>query len=429
MAVRSLTIPAPIPVGSSTPAPGPLNDGDVINVAVKAATTHAPKIVWGSSAHMPSPMIGPLNGSAYIWLVDTGDVASAVFTLDGKVPHTESWPPYDFAGTAPDGSSGLPWDTTKAVDGAHTIAAVVTYKDGTTATASVTPTVHNVLPPPPPPPPPVNPSDLQADIAGAGNGSTLNLGTDVFTVPGSGYNAAGKTGLHLIGGTLKSPSAQAALGPGVDWWIDGITIDGSGNHETYSSGIWAYGAHGLRITNPHITDFMYAGIMVLNSHGAGEAAPWDGGGYIARIAGSAPDWNAYGSAHTSDDPSKFSDNFVVRGTAAKPWVIEDIPAWQGINNHNAKNMTYDGIITRRVRRAFWFSPIGNFMITGLLVTHCRAEDPGGAADPTAYFTSSCDSAKFIDNFMSNRYPRYDANDGVRDYGGDVNLQASGMTYG
>jgi hypothetical protein len=77
-----------------------------------------------------------VNGKIYIYVRAWKTINMVDFYLDGPwgtTPsvRTETDPPFDFAGTAADGTA-LPYDTTKLADGSHTIRAVLTWSDGTT---------------------------------------------------------------------------------------------------------------------------------------------------------------------------------------------------------------------------------------------------------------------------------------------------------
>ena len=88
-----------------------------------------------------------VKGKIYIFVRNSKSLDKVDFYLDSrrrtKPPvRTETDPPYDFAGTAADGSA-MPYDTTKLADGSHSIRAVMTWSDGTTSSRRGTFTVSN----------------------------------------------------------------------------------------------------------------------------------------------------------------------------------------------------------------------------------------------------------------------------------------------
>jgi hypothetical protein len=78
-----------------------------------------------------------VKGNIYVFVKSSSSLDKVDFYVDGrwqvKLPvHTETSPPFDFAGTAASGVA-LPYDTTKLADGSHTIRAVLTRSDGRTS--------------------------------------------------------------------------------------------------------------------------------------------------------------------------------------------------------------------------------------------------------------------------------------------------------
>ena len=88
-----------------------------------------------------------VKGMIYIFVRNSNSLDKVDFYLDGR-RHTEppvrtdTDPPYDFAGTAADGSA-VPYDTTKLADGSHSIRTVMTWSDGATSSRRGTFTVSN----------------------------------------------------------------------------------------------------------------------------------------------------------------------------------------------------------------------------------------------------------------------------------------------
>ncbi len=107
-----------------------------------------------------------VRGKIYVFVKNSQNIGKVDFYLDGrwrtKPPvQTDTSAPFDFAGTAADGTA-LPYETTKLADGSHTIRAVLTWSDGTsssrrwdftvansgaTATTTASPTAPTTTPP------------------------------------------------------------------------------------------------------------------------------------------------------------------------------------------------------------------------------------------------------------------------------------------
>jgi hypothetical protein len=78
-----------------------------------------------------------VKGKIYVFVKNSQNLGKVDFYLDGyrrtKPPlQTDTSAPFDFAGTATDGTA-LPYETTQLVDGSHTIRAVLTRLDGTSS--------------------------------------------------------------------------------------------------------------------------------------------------------------------------------------------------------------------------------------------------------------------------------------------------------
>ena len=88
-----------------------------------------------------------VKGKIYVFVRNSETLDKVDFYLDyssrTKPPiRTETDPPFDFAGTAADGTA-LPYDTTKLADGSHTIRAVLTWSNGRTSSRRGNFTVAN----------------------------------------------------------------------------------------------------------------------------------------------------------------------------------------------------------------------------------------------------------------------------------------------
>jgi hypothetical protein len=110
-----------------------------------------------------------VKGMIYIFVRNSNSLDKVDFYLDSRrrtepPVRTDTDPPYDFAGTAADGSA-TPYDTTKLADGSHTIRTVMTWSDGTTSSRRGTFTVSNkgATTPSTPPTPTATPTETPTD--------------------------------------------------------------------------------------------------------------------------------------------------------------------------------------------------------------------------------------------------------------------------
>jgi parallel beta-helix repeat protein len=102
-----------------------------------------------------------VTGKIYVFVRDSKTLDRVDFYLDSRrrtepPVRAEPDPPFDFAGTAADGTA-LPYDTTKLADGSHTIQAVLRWSDGHTSSrrghftvankGGTTPTTTSPMPP------------------------------------------------------------------------------------------------------------------------------------------------------------------------------------------------------------------------------------------------------------------------------------------
>lgn len=270
------------------------------------------------------------------------------------------------------------------------------------------------------------PSDLQAAINATPSGGTLTIAGGSYT---GGFSINRPITLVLNGTALHMP---AGSGTQVCMSINssGVTItgtwtmDGSGNNQSYGSGIWAQSCDSLSLSGFRITNFVYGAVEILDSHGVMVQS-----GYIGQIGvGQAQDTNAYGVAFTTGGSGYTS------GTA-QDLVIEDIPTWQGMNAHNAQDILWQRITVRRTRRAFWIFPNTQSFDNNCQVLNCRAESPLPVTyDPTGYFVGQLSNSTFNGNFLSVDYPHPgDGGEwkaGIRDYGSaSTNLTRTNTTVG
>lgn len=127
------------PLDVSALAPGPhsisarvrMRDG---SVQMLMARFNVPGLYLSYAATRADPVA--LNGrtvsagNIYVFALPDSGVTRVQFCLDGSVVKTENLAPYDFSGTARDGTA-LPFDTLKLAKGSHTIGAHFTMQDGT----------------------------------------------------------------------------------------------------------------------------------------------------------------------------------------------------------------------------------------------------------------------------------------------------------
>ena len=88
-----------------------------------------------------------VKGQIYVFVRDSETLDKVDFYLDGsprtKPPARTEWSaPFDFAGTAADGTA-VPYDTSKLADGSHRIRVVLTWSDGATSSRRANFTVAN----------------------------------------------------------------------------------------------------------------------------------------------------------------------------------------------------------------------------------------------------------------------------------------------
>jgi Right handed beta helix region len=88
-----------------------------------------------------------MKGKIYVFVRNSDTLDKVDFYLDYSSPtqqptRTDTDPPFDFSGTATDGTA-LPYDTTKLADGSHTMRAVLTWSNGRTSSRRGNFTVAN----------------------------------------------------------------------------------------------------------------------------------------------------------------------------------------------------------------------------------------------------------------------------------------------
>ena len=288
------------------------------------------------------------------------------------------------------------------------------YLRATAAEKALSDRIYALEHPAPPPvvtPPPTG--TLQQIIDGVQAGGSVDL---------TGWTGSGGARITKPV-TIKGGAVTVTSGNAVSVESLGVTLDGfaaSGSKTAYSA-VWATHADELHVLNCKIADFVYAGVMVLESVGGSVSR-----NLIQRIGvGGANNANAYGIAF-SDEGGPATSDFLCDAN-----VIEDVPTWQGINTHNGVRLTWTNNVVRRCRRAYWLAPVGTRRIVSCVVKGNRAESvPLPVYDPTAYFIQNSDGCSFIGNSMSADYPHpADGGEwlaGIRDYGnGSTGLVRSG----
>jgi hypothetical protein len=130
----------------------PTFDGKLV---VYGPLSQPPPPSWSLSVSLSASRSGAvsldgrtLSGDAYVFTSDASGTASltginqVAYWLDntamtGTPTHVEHWVPYDFAGTAGDGTA-FPWDTSTVAAGSHTITQAVTDTSGGVTTFTAT---------------------------------------------------------------------------------------------------------------------------------------------------------------------------------------------------------------------------------------------------------------------------------------------------
>ncbi len=147
-----------------------------------------------------------LKSNAYIHVKPEQNISRVEFFLDrlpgGTPDKTEGLLPFDFAGTATNGSA-LPFDTTARADGSHVIYALITKADATTAVLSGQFRITNQLTTP------------EFAVTPAQVSSTVDIGSppvDVNLLLGLNAYADGMSPDYLISSNVPWASASPATG-------------------------------------------------------------------------------------------------------------------------------------------------------------------------------------------------------------------------
>jgi Right handed beta helix region len=166
-----------------------------------------------------------VKGEIYVFVRNSRTLKKVEFYLDD--PHramppirTERVAPFDFAGTAADGTA-IPYDTTKLADGSHTIRAVLTWSDGTrsrrrgkltvansgaTATPTTSPTATDTASPTAPTPTVPTPSTPTTTPTGTATQAPTSKPSQPSTAPTPSATATPATSSSPS--ATKTPSAE-----------------------------------------------------------------------------------------------------------------------------------------------------------------------------------------------------------------------------
>ncbi len=182
---------------------------DDASLALPATTPPPPPAPTVNTVNITAPIANAqLSGNVTVTAnaTSTATVANVQFKLDGaNLGNAVTTAPYQTS-----------WNTTTATNGAHTLTAVITASDNTTATSSaVQVTVANQVAPPPPPPPAVNnlvsnPSVETVDPANAQaplDWMTGNWGKNTAQLS---YAQTGRTGTRSVTAQITSYTNGAA---------------------------------------------------------------------------------------------------------------------------------------------------------------------------------------------------------------------------
>jgi hypothetical protein len=116
--------------------------------SASASTRSMLALSWNSDRSNAVRLDGStVKGQIYVFVKDSETLDKVDFYLDGRwrresPVRTDTEPPFDFAGTAADGTA-VPYDTKRLADGSHGIKVVLTWSDGTTSSRRANFTIAN----------------------------------------------------------------------------------------------------------------------------------------------------------------------------------------------------------------------------------------------------------------------------------------------
>lgn len=192
-------------------------------------------------------------------------------------------------------------------------------------------------PPPDPEPSPI--IDLQKAIDSAASGATLDLTGGTFACSGLTIRKP----ITLIAGHIDVASGNGITVLSRDVALVKTAL--SGNQTGQSCGIWAMKADGLMLDRIMVADWVYAGIMVLET-----VSGTVKGSLVTRIGMNAKGAaNAYGIAISNLGGVQSSDIAIVDNT------VDGTPNWHGIDTHAGKNLRITGNMIHRTNRAIFIT--------------------------------------------------------------------------
>jgi hypothetical protein len=294
-----------------------------------------------STRSSPVPLAGAdLTGSVYIFTSDTtsstepSGVSKVSYWLDdpamsGTATHVENLPPYDFVGTADDGTAEA-WATGSVANGPHTITEAVTPTSGAVQTYTATFTVG---------PPSSSSYTLLVSTSASRSspsplaGATLSGSEYVFTSNAS--MTADPTGITQVRYWLDD-TAMSGTPTHVENLVpyDFVGTAGDGSAEAWNAGSLSSGKHTITqsVTASSGAIENYTATFTV-SGGSGSDA---GGGGSMPCPSSAVALSSFGSAGTGGDDTGVFQN-AINSTASKGQTLH-IPA--GAKAYNISPITF-----------------------------------------------------------------------------------------
>ena len=163
--------------------------------------------------------------------------------------------------------------------------------------------------------------------------------------------------------------------------ISGLVIKSSTINRCGYGGMYLYYVSGATIASNKVTNSVYAGILlssVSDSRVQGNTISGVG------LAGSAQnDNNAYGITATAEGGSPSTD-VVITGN-----IVENVPAWHGLDTHGGVRITFSNNTVRGARRAIFLTggPTGAVVTGNTLVAPTAAQQADCPSDaPATYCT-------------------------------------------
>jgi hypothetical protein len=215
-----------------------------------------------------------VKAKIYVFVRNSKTLDKVDFYLDGQWPtrtpgRTDEVPPFDFAGTAADGTA-LPYDTTNLTDGPHTIRAVLTWSDGTTSSrrgdltvansdATAHPTTTTTATSTTTPPPTTTPPSTARPTEQTTTKTPSVTPTDASASPTPSSTAPSTTSV-----TPNTPAPTTTTGSGGGGQCSGTPGAGGG---ATSSGVTTYSAGGTTTVTNRIFDASHSVDLVRVNNG------------------------------------------------------------------------------------------------------------------------------------------------------------------